>query len=94
MQSKVCRTSPTLTQSKDQRFDRVRIMRKRTADPRAAYGAAQADLLPIKYMVCVYAQDCARFGLQPEQRCSAQRTVLCPKKQTTGGGHDAYFFTQ
>ena len=94
MQSKICRTSPTLTQSKDQRFDRVRIMRKRTADPRAAYGAAQADLLPIKYKVRVYARDCARFGLQPEQRCSVQHPVLCPKTQNTGGGHDAYFFTQ
>ena len=56
-------------------------MRKRTADPRAAYGAAQADLLPIKYMVRVYARDCACFGLQPEQRVQRSAQSFAPRNK-------------
>jgi hypothetical protein len=89
MQSKVCRTSPTLKQSKDQRFERVGIMRKRTADPRAAYGAMQADLLPTNIW-CVYTRgialvsDCSRNS---DVRCSTQSFAPTHKIQEVATTH-------
>ncbi len=95
MQNAVCRRNHTFKRSADQGFKtRMNPVRKHGGSARGMRRRAGRPSSYQIYTVRVYAQNCARFGLQPEQRCSAQRTVLCPKKQTTGGGHDAYFFTQ